>query len=414
MSLDPSYYSIFSAYLKNPVQTPAYVYSQSKLTENITVFKNLFDQYGVSTHYAMKANSSATVLKLILKAGLSADVNSAGEMKKAIHAGFLPGNLIFAGVGKTDSELETAIRSGLKTIKAESVQELTVIARIAERLNLPVKIGLRLNPEIDAKTHPYIATGIATSKFGIDKRDIPAALDVLKNHPVLKLTTLDAHIGSQITNLNLFVDVFNFLKNQAEEFFKAGFPISDIDLGGGFAIDYDGSGNSTLPHLADLFKKISILNDKQFQISIEPGRAIVANTCAILTSVLYTKRNGDKDFAIVDAAMTDNIRPSLYGSIHPIIKIGNTQQPQEKVYDVVGPVCESGDFLGEDVLLPELHRGDVLAILDSGAYTSAMASNYNMRPLSPEYLESNGELIEIRRRQKINEWIENLEIPYEG
>ncbi|MCA0446682.1 MAG: diaminopimelate decarboxylase [Bacteroidetes bacterium] len=414
MFLDPSYNSLFAAYLKNPVQTPAYIYSNTKLVENISVFKNLFDKFGVTTHYAMKANSNSTILKLILKAGLKVDVNSLGELKKAMSAGFLPGDLIFAGVGKTDAELETAIQLGLKTIKAESIQELVVIGKIAENLGIPVRIGLRLNPEIDAKTHPYIATGIATSKFGIDKRDIPASIDILRSNKFLNLTTLDAHIGSQITDLNLFVDVFRFLSAQSDEFYKLGFKISDIDLGGGFAVDYDGSGNSTLPLLEDLFSQIAILNDKKFNISIEPGRAIVANSCAIFSTVLYTKRNGEKNFAICDAAMTENIRPSLYGSVHTIVKIVDEQYAQKSLYDVVGPVCESGDFLGENILLPELNRGDVIAILDSGAYTAAMASNYNMRPLSPEYLEKNGELIEIRRRQNINEWIENLEIPYEG
>lgn len=414
MFLDPSYNSLFAAYLKKPVQTPAYIYSNAKLVENISVFKNLFDKFGVTTHYAMKANSNSTILKLILKAGLKVDVNSLGELKKAMRAGFLPGDLIFAGVGKTDAELETAIQLGLKTIKAESIQELVVIGKIAENLGIPVRIGLRLNPEIDAKTHPYIATGIATSKFGIDKRDIPASIDILRSNKFLNLTTLDAHIGSQITDLNLFVDVFRFLSAQSDEFYKLGFKISDIDLGGGFAVDYDGSGNSTLPLLDDLFSQIAILNDKKFNISIEPGRAIVANSCAIFSTVLYTKRNGEKNFAICDAAMTENIRPSLYGSVHTIVKIVDEQYTQKSLYDVVGPVCESGDFLGENISLPELNRGDVIAILDSGAYTAAMASNYNMRPLSPEYLEKNGELIEIRRRQNINEWIENLEISYEG
>lgn len=414
MSLSPSYQSIFSSFIKSPVSTPAYIYSNQKLIQNISLFSDLAKKHLIQVHYAMKANNNAQILRMVKEAGLSVDVNSMGELTQALKIGFLPSNLIFAGVGKTDSELELAVKLGLKTIKVESVDELSVLSEITNHLGISANIGLRLNPEIDAKTHPYIATGLSTSKFGIDKRDIDQIISILSNFPLLRLTTLDAHIGSQITDLNLFVDVFTFLSNQANFINKKGFSITDLDLGGGFAIEYDGSGQSTLPELDTLFSKIALLNNGAFKISIEPGRAVVANTCAILTRVLYTKTNGDKNFAIVDAAMTDNIRPSLYGSVHPIVKIGQGSVSETLVYDVVGPVCESGDFLGEDVSLSQCKRGDFLAILDSGAYTSAMASNYNMRPLLPEYLEKDGCLIEIRRRQNVNEWLENLEIPYEG
>lgn len=414
MSLSPSYQSIFSSFLNFPVTTPAYIYSNQKLHQNISLFSEIKKKHLIQVHYAMKANNNAHILRMIKEAGLSVDVNSQGELTKALQIGFLPGDLIFAGVGKTDAELELAVNLGLKTIKVESVDELLVLSEITKRNGTPANIGLRLNPEIDAKTHPYIATGLSTSKFGIDKRDVDQIISILKSFPLLRLTTLDAHIGSQITDLNLFIDVYSFLASQATLINSNGFSIADLDLGGGFAIEYDGSGHSTLPELDDLFSKISLLNKGAFNISIEPGRAMVANTCAILTKVLYTKTNGDKNFAIVDAAMTDNIRPSLYGSVHPIVRIGVDSTGGNMVYDVVGPVCESGDFLGEDVPLPKCKRGDYLAILDSGAYTSAMASNYNMRPLLPEYLEKDGRLIEIRRRQNVNEWLENLEISYEG
>jgi len=412
MSLDPSYRETIEVFLKSPVETPVFLYNSGKAKDTIQLFQNLQVTHGIKCHYAMKANYSNVFLKLVLDAGLSVDVNSLGELTQALKCGFKPEQIIFAGVGKTDRELAAAAESGIKTIKCESVEEIAVLGKIADTIKRKVRVGLRLNPEIDPGTHPYIATGLAESKFGIDKRDLDEALRVLKTYSNLECTTLDAHIGSQISDLNLFTDVFSFLYKKAEELNQQGFQIQTLDLGGGFGIEYDGSGTTTVTELDQVFDKIQELNLKAYEIAIEPGRSLVAASCLLMTQVLYTKRNGEKLFAVVDGAMTENIRPSLYGAFHPIIKAGSTED-SNLTYDVVGPVCESGDFLGESVHLPALKRGDYLAVLEAGAYTSAMASNYNMRPTAAEYWVENGQLALYRRKQSINEWLTPLEVANE-
>ncbi|MCK6600963.1 MAG: diaminopimelate decarboxylase [Bacteroidetes bacterium] len=409
MSLDPSYRETIEIFLNSPVETPVFLYNSAKARDTIRQFQNLQVKHGVRCHYAMKANYSRFFLRLILDAGLSIDVNSIGELTQALSCGFKPEQIIFAGVGKTDRELLAAVRAGIKTIKCESVEEIAVLGEITESSRLKARVGLRLNPEIDPGTHPYIATGLAESKFGIDKRDLAESLRLLKSFPNLECTTLDAHIGSQITDLNLFTDVFSFLYTKAEELNQQGIQIQTLDLGGGFGIEYDGSGTTTVTELGLVFENMQKLNLKGYDIAIEPGRSLVANCCLLMTQVLYTKRNGDKLFAVVDGSMTENIRPSLYGANHPIIKAGSSETAN-LIYDVVGPVCESGDFLGESIALPPVKRGDYLALLEAGAYTTAMASNYNMRPTAAEYWVENGKLTLTRRKQNINEWLTPLEV----
>jgi len=387
------------------LHTPSFIYNFDKLSGNISIFSDMIDKFGVKVFYAIKSNNNHRLIEIVNQSGIGFDVNSFGELKKVLDSGIDPEKIIFAGVGKTDSELKLAIESKIKLIKVESLDEVKVVSELSKELNESANIGLRLNPNIDAKTHPYISTGLLTSKFGIDSRDIPEILDNIKSNSRLQLKGLDAHIGSQIQDLNLYIDIFNFLSSKAEEINKSGFQINEIDLGGGFGIDYDGSGNSTLNELRSLFEKLSEINKQRFEILIEPGRAIVANTCMIISKVLYTKRNGEKQFAIIDASMTENIRPALYKAKHQIVKLNPNDTDNKEKYDIVGPVCETSDYLGLDVSIQKLKRGDFVGILDSGAYTSVMASNYNLRPFRAEYLWKDNKMELIRKPQDVNEII---------
>ncbi len=385
--------------------TPAFIYNFDQFSKNISVFSDISEKFGIRVFFAVKSNNSKKLIEIIKESGIGFDVNSAGELKKVIDSGIESDKIIFAGVGKTDSELRFAIQSKIRLIKVESLDEVKVISELSDELNQSVNIGLRLNPNIDAKTHPYISTGLLTSKFGIDSRDIPEILDVIKSNPKMNLKGLDAHIGSQIQDLSLYLEIFDFLSGKAEEINKLNFQISEIDLGGGFGIDYDGSGNSTLNEIHALFEKLSKINNKRFEIFIEPGRALVANTCMIVSKVLYTKRNGEKQFAIIDASMTENIRPALYKSKHSIVKLNPEESDKTEIVDIVGPVCETSDYLGLDVSIQQLKRGDFVGILDSGAYTSVMASNYNLRPFRAEYLWIDSKMELIRKPQDLEEII---------
>ena len=392
------------------LKTPSYVYNYDQLVENLSIFQNLTTRYNLSVHYAVKSNNNKTILKIINEMGLGFDVNSGGELEKVLSIGVSPEKITFAGVGKTDEEIRLGIKSQVGLIKVESYDEIRVISDIADELKIKANIGLRLNPNIDAKTHPYISTGLSTSKFGIDARELNDVLIVIKKNDFIELAGLDAHIGSQISDLGLYLEVFQFLKETADTLNKDGFKVTELDLGGGFGINYDGSGQSTIGLLDQLFSKLHQLNQNKYKILIEPGRSVIANTCIILSKVLYIKTNGEKKFAVLDASMTENIRPALYEAVHPIVNLTPSNNNQDtEIYDVVGPVCETGDYLAQNMEIQKLKRGDWVAILDSGAYTSVMASNYNMRPFSPEYLVRNNQIEMIRKPQTLTDLVNGLD-----
>lgn len=406
-SISSAYRNLIQTTVSNlsNIKTPCYIYSLEQLLLNISLFKKLVESFGIHVHYAVKANNNPTLLKIIAENNIGFDVNSLGELKRIVSLNVPTDHITFAGIGKTDEEIKLSIDTGVGLIKIESLDEAIAISKIATDLQKNAKIALRLNPNIDPKTHPYISTGLATSKFGIDNRDLPKILSVIKENKYLILKGLDAHIGSQVSDLNLYIDVYKFLRNEADNLNPSGFQIEELDLGGGFAISYDASGNSTLKDLYSLFSNLYQMNEKKYRILIEPGRSLVANTGMILTQVLYVKRNGTKNFAIVDAAMTENIRPSLYGAVHPIMKVSERTIKKTEIYDVVGPVCETGDWLGQNVEIESIIRGDYLTILDCGAYTSVMASNYNMRPFATEYLVRLNEISTIREAQSVDDLV---------
>lgn len=412
MNISPNYQKTFETCLSSLPQlsTPCYVYNYEQLRDNLDIFKNLTMRYKLNVHYAVKSNNNKTILKIINETGLGFDVNSGGELEKVLSIGVSPEKITFAGVGKTDDEIRLGIKNRVGLIKVESYDEIKVISTIATELQLKANIGLRLNPNIDAKTHPYISTGLSTSKFGIDIRELNDVLDAIKKNDFLELVGLDAHIGSQISDLGLYLEVFQFLKSTADQLNEDGFKISDIDLGGGFGIAYDGSGQSTIKLLDQLFSKLHQQNQGKYKILIEPGRSIIANTCIILSKVLYVKTNGEKKFAVIDASMTENIRPALYEAVHPIVNLTPPNDSDEtEIYDVVGPVCETGDYLAQNIEIQKVKRGDYIAILDSGAYTSVMASNYNMRPFSAEYLVRHNQIEMIRKPQTLLDLVKGLD-----
>lgn len=404
-SLSSCYQELVTSFLKKPLQTPVYLYSEKQLQMNASCFQGFRERFGIQPYFAMKANSNPAIIRLFYSQGIFIDANSLGEIRMALKAGVTPGHILFSGVGKTREELKAAAELNIHAIKIESVGEAALLGKIAADLNQSVSVSLRLNPEIDPKTHPYISTGIRESKFGIDHQDLPAVIDILTKNPFLRLNGLSAHIGSQIFDVDLFIDVYRNLAGYASQFEMAGFTITELDLGGGFGIRYDASGETVADKMDSVFAELVALNQGRFKLAIEPGRMLVANSCILAGTVLYHKRNGDKHFLVTDASMTENIRPALYQAEHPIMVFTESEEGNPITADVVGPVCESGDFLGEQVKLMTATPGDFIGVFDSGAYTMSMASNYNLRPIAAEYLLSDGEWVSIRKRQTIEELI---------
>jgi diaminopimelate decarboxylase len=386
------------------VGTPVYVYSRQSLAERIDTFLR-----ATTTHspdalicYAVKANANPALLNLFRKAGLGADVTSGGELFLARNAGIDPSKIIFSGVGKREHEITEAITAGIKAIHVESEMELHVVAEIAEKLGRQVPIGVRVNPNIDAETHPYISTGLHGHKFGVPKERAVAMLQFAAAHPALHPVGIAAHIGSQISELGPYAQSVDFLIEVAVEMRDAGLNLTYIDAGGGLGIDYESEAPSIIDWVNTIAPRIHAAG---FSLVLEPGRSIVGQAGVLLTRVVYTKEQGDKRFVIVDAGMTDLIRPALYQAYHPIIPVVESREMSIAV-DVVGPICESSDILGRDRLLPKPGRQDLLAILHSGAYGFAMSSNYNGHLRPAEVLVEGDSFRVIRRRQEYEDLLD--------
>jgi len=383
--------------------TPVYVYSAAALRARYRALDTAFGGYPHALHYALKANSTLAVARLMRDLGSGADANSIWEIELARKAGFRPADIVFTGVGKTAAELECAVPLGLKAINVESPGELDRIEAIAGRAGRVARVAIRVNPDIDANSHPHISTGLKTTKFGVAIDAVRDLLPAVASRRALKLVAVHVHVGSQITTLDPLRRAAAFLAALAADLERHGTRLEYLDLGGGLGISYDGVAiPSADEYVAALVAEVQPTG---LPIVIEPGRTIAGPAGALLARVIDVKpKDETSEFAVLDAGMTELLRPALYGAFHRIEGIRSRSRDMRR-YDVVGPVCESSDVVGRDRTLPRLEIGDVVAILDTGAYGSAMASNYNRRPLPPEVLVDEGRWRVIRRRQTIDDML---------
>jgi len=377
--------------------TPCYVYSRAALTEAFQRFDAGFTGVDHLVCYAVKANPNLAILNLFAHLGAGFDIVSGGELARVLAAGGDPGKIVFSGVGKTASEMRAALDAGIFCFNVESEAELERLNFVASEMGKTAPVSLRVNPNVDAKTHPYISTGLKNNKFGVAYEEALALYQRAAVMPNIKVHGVDCHIGSQLTELSPFLDALDrvlFLVDQLEE---AGIHIRHLDIGGGIGIRY---ADETPPNFADYSKAVlDRLAGRNFKLVMEPGRALVGNAGLLLTTVEYLKHGETKNFAIVDAAMNDLMRPALYDAWHDILPV-RPRFDEPQVYEVVGPVCESGDFLGHDRKLA-LQQGDLLAILSAGAYGMSMSSNYNTRPRAAEVMVDGSKMHLVRERETL-------------
>ncbi len=362
------------------LETPFYYYDLDLLEATLKACKTEADRYGFHVHYAMKANFNPRVLSVISKHGFGADCVSGNEVKKAVEMGFPADRVVFAGVGKSDKEIIEALALDIFCFNVESVQELQVIDALAKKTGKTATIALRINPNVDAKTHYNITTGLDENKFGINQSELPGCVDVLKKCSNVKMTGIHFHVGSQILDLSVFRELCDAVNGIADWFESQGIMITILNVGGGLGIDYKHPQDNPIPAFADYFKIFhENLRVKSYQhVHFELGRALVAQSGALISRVLYIKNGIKKNFAILDAGMTELIRPMLYQAYHKIENL--TSSSEKKIsYDIVGPICESTDVFSKDLSLPETQRGDLVAIYSTGAYGEVMASDYNLR-----------------------------------
>src|SRR4051794_9133869 len=369
------------------------------LRERYLAFDRAFGTYPHALHYALKANSTLAVARLLRELGSSVDANSVWEIEVARTAGFEPSQIVFTGVGKTPEELESAVALGVKAINVESAGGLARAQRIGARLGRAVRVAIRVNPDIDAKSHPHISTGLKINKFGVPLDDARALLQTLGTRPSLRLVAIHVHVGSQITSLDPLRRAAAVAAAVSRELQDRGFPLEYVDVGGGLGVSYDGGD---VPSAADYVAAIvDAVRHTSLPIVLEPGRAIAAPAGALVARVIDVKpRTAESDFVIIDAGMTELLRPAMYGAFHRIEPVSGPAAG-DRHYEIVGPVCESSDVVGRDRMLPELKAGDIVAVRDAGAYGSAMASNYNRRPLPAEVMVDEGSWRVIRRRQTV-------------
>jgi diaminopimelate decarboxylase len=380
--------------------TPVYVYSRASIEQNWRAFDQAFAQHPHLICYAVKANSNLAVLNLLARLGSGFDIVSVGELERVLKAGGKAEKIVFSGVGKREDELRRALEVGIACFNVEVAEEFERLNRIAGELGLEAKVALRVNPDIDAKTHPYIATGLKENKFGIDMADALEEILRAAELPHLKIVGLDCHIGSQLTQLAPFLAALERVLNLAERLKREGIALKHLDLGGGLGISY----RDELPPKPGEYAValLAKLKGYGYEVWLEPGRAIVGNAGILVTRVEYLKKTPAKNFAIVDAAMNDLLRPALYQAWHTIVPVRLHTDVPEAVYDVVGPVCETGDFLGRGRRL-RLVPGDLLAVRSAGAYGFSMSSNYNSRPRPPEVLVDGSKMHLVRARETLED-----------
>lgn len=382
--------------------TPLYVYSADKIRANFAKFKVALDSYSLNAniYYAVKANSNLSIIKLLSDLGSGFDIVSIGELKRIIAAGASTQKVVFSGVGKTNEELKFALEKNIKCINVESFGELERLAQICQNLGIKANIGLRLNPNIDAKTHPYISTGLKENKFGIDIDFLHSLVQKLRKLPNLNLVGLAFHLGSQITEKSPFLEALKIFEKTLDFFKAEGFSIKHLDLGGGYSIKYKDEDYFDFDDLLSSFAPS--LEKKVEEFLFAPGRAIVGDAGVLLAKVEYLKKTETKNFAILDTSMNDLIRPALYSAWHKISEVSLDKNIKSQKYDLVGSVCETGDFLAKSRVL-YLVAGNFVAIKASGAYGFSMASNYNSRLLPAEVLLDGQKAKLIRRRQDFDD-----------
>jgi diaminopimelate decarboxylase len=383
------------------VGTPVYVYSRTELERAYRAFDAALDGIPHRTHYAVKANSSLGLLAILVELGAGADIVSAGELFRWQKAGGDPGKVLFSGVGKTEAEMRAALAAGIGTFNVESAEELEALDRVARAAGARASIALRVNPDVDPETHPYISTGLKQNKFGVGMAEARELLRGAAKLPGIRVSGVDFHIGSQLTKTSPFTDAIGRLVGLVEALAEDGVRLDHVDIGGGLGIDYgkgDGPPPSPAEYGAAVRAALAPLARLGLTVYTEPGRVIVGAIGALVTRVLFRKRNEAKHFTIVDAAMNDLMRPALYQAYHPIRPVSRPDRPAITT-DVVGPVCETGDFFARDRALPELAQGELVAIGAAGAYTASMASNYNTRPRAPEVLVRGDRYTVIRARE---------------
>ena len=385
--------------------TPCYIYSKQTIERHFYAFTTALGRHPHMICYAVKANSNIAILQLLAKLGAGFDVVSKGELQRALYAGGKASKIVFSGVGKTEQEIEFALEQKIHCINVESVNELERINNIAKHKNINANVSLRINPDINPQTHPYISTGMRNNKFGIA---MPKAEEIYHNHksyPNLNFKGIDCHIGSQLTQLPPFMEALDKLIALADKLKDMdGLNIEHLDLGGGLGVCYENEDPPSPSQLAEQVKQR--LANRNYKIILEPGRAIMANAGVLVTKVEYLKTHHDKRFAIVDAAMNDLLRPALYQAWHNIVPVKKDSNIEAKKYDIVGGICESGDFFGHDRLLP-IKESSLIAIRGAGAYGATMSSNYNTRPRAAEILVDGEKTTLIRKRETFEDLIKN-------
>ncbi len=395
--------------------TPAYVYNGSAIRDRFATLDQAFDGLPHEIHFAVKSNGSLAVLRILKELGAGADIVSGGELRRALRVGFTARKIVFSGVGKSESELEAAIGARIGSINIESVEELAVIERLVGRRSVeyPVRLGIRVNPDVAAETHPYITTGAGGIKFGVPVEQVVALGRRIAANPRLTLVTIAMHLGSQLLDPAPFALGARKLIELIDEVRDAGVrTIESIDVGGGLGIRYRDESPLAPATLAAVLAPL--VAGKQLAVHLEPGRYLTGSAGVLLSRVLYRKRSGGKDFVIVDASMTDLVRPSHYQAYHAIVELVSRGR-DSRIVDVVGPVCETGDFLALDRPLADVEPGEYVAILCAGAYGSVMASNYNTRPRAPEVLIERGRYAVIRARETVEDLFRGESInPFDG
>ncbi len=383
--------------------TPLYIYSKQSILHQISLLQEALSDINHLICFAVKSNSNLSILNLIKNAGCGFDIVSGGELKRVIALGNYDANVVFSGVGKSKEEIEYALKHNILAFNIESEPELIRLNNIAKKFAKKANISIRVNPNVDAKTHPYISTGLKDNKFGLDEKKAIELYSLAKTMDSINITGIDCHIGSQLTDLSPFEDTFIKLANMIDHLQTIGIELDHIDIGGGIGISYKDEKITPLNHYVSMIKKyLSKYNKK---IILEPGRLIIGKAGILLTKVEYIKRSEHKNFIVVDAAMNDLMRPSLYGAHHNVINISNPKKGEE-IFDIVGPICETGDFLAKDRQI-SASEDDLLAFMDAGAYGFSMSSNYNTRPKIAEILVDQTDFKLIRQRETFDDLIQH-------
>ncbi|HTU42067.1 MAG TPA: diaminopimelate decarboxylase [Candidatus Aquilonibacter sp.] len=387
--------------------TPLYVYSSAAILTRLCIFEDAFGHFPHTICYSVKANSNLNILRLLARIGCGFDVVSGGELERVLKADRRAAKkTVFSGVGKSRDEMIAALKAGILLFNVESESELSVLGECAAGVRKEARLALRVNPDVDARTHPYISTGLHKHKFGVPIANARGLYARAARMKYVKVTGVSVHIGSQITEIEPFAEAVARVADFIRQLREDGHRIDYVDIGGGVGIAYERQEIDFARHVAKYARGVTHhLRELTVHLLLEPGRAIVGPAGVLLTSVLYRKRNNGKRFLVVDAAMNDLIRPALYGAYHEIVPVSQKLKPDQarEVVDVVGPVCESGDFLGRDRNLPHMEEGDLLAVMDAGAYGMALASNYNTRPRPAEVLVNGRSAKLIRKREKVSD-----------